>query len=138
MTTLEIIANRLKFIMDWIQAVEEKSKKTDAFALLDPIENDYLIRVYKAGETESKHIAISALAGAAQNEITISGLTFNIRKNPDNNIVANKLVLEPNDIIKGFISNGKMFEAQYLGGDTTDFENTNIYNKFAGVTLQVI
>ena len=93
----------------------------------DYITNDMLVRVWHNGEYKIK----SPQGVVSDNLITIAGLPFQLVKNkviPNNN----NSTLETSDIIKGFIASGYI-EAQYLGGDNTDFENENVYKIFNGI-----
>jgi hypothetical protein len=69
------------------------------------------------------------------NEVLIEGLSFQLFKNPTNNLVANKKILQSGDIIKGFTSQNNYIEAIYLGGDTSLFDDLSIYSVFAGTIV---
>lgn len=116
------------------------------------IKSEHILRVINAlrGDTNDIEIEVSGSISASQyigdgslltnlpiptgssNQITISSLPFTLVKNTTIPNISSSY-LENGDIIKGFEPSGSYIEAQYLGGDSTDFFNVNVYKIFSGI-----
>lgn len=72
---------------------------------------------------------VKSLLGS--NDIVIANKRFILQKHPNNTV--NLTTLEVNDVILGFEPSGSYIMAQFLGGNSELFFNTNVYNIFNGI-----
>ena len=108
-----------------------KSKKGDELPIITSLSSTDKVIVF---DTATNKISTILKTNLVENRfITISGMEFTLIKHPDNSNPANKLTLELYDFIIGVTPLGTFINAQYLGGDSTDFTNEAVYNIFSGL-----
>lgn len=102
-----------------------KSKKGDELPIITSLSSTDKIIVF---DTATEKISTILKANLVEDRfITISSLPFTLVKHKDNTNPANKLTLELYDFIIGATPDGSFINAQYLGGDSTDFTNEAVY-----------
>ncbi|WP_428743237.1 hypothetical protein [Tenacibaculum sp.] len=107
------------------------SKKGDELPVVTSLTNTDKVLVFDTATSKVSTILKSNLI--QDRFITISGMPFTLVKHKDNTNPANILTLELYDFIIGATPDGSFINAQYLGGDSTDFFNTSVYNIFSGI-----